>query len=161
MHGVFASQQGVLQNTTMAKPAGKVAASAAAAQTFYELPLSERMRTFLRLEFLYQKMLFSGEDHSDWATRATIATLLEILAILSRGDVRGEVQKELDHQIAKLQRFQSQPSVDAGRLDSLIRNLVDSRGQVSSIGTQFLTPLKDCEFLTGIQPLAAAAIRAA
>ena len=151
MHGVFASQQGVLQNTTMAKPAGKVAARAAAAQTFYELPLSERMRTFLRLEFLYQKMLFSGEDHSDWATRATIATLLEILAILSRGDVRGEVQKELDHQITKLQRFQSQPSVDAGRLDSLIRNLVDSRGQVSSIGTQFLTPLKDCEFLTAIK----------
>ena len=135
----------------MAKPAGNLASSSAAAQTYYELPLSERMRTFLRLEFLYQKMLHNGEDQSDWATRATIATLLEILAILSRGDVRGEVQKELDYQITKLQRFLSQPGVDAGRLDSLIRNLVDSRGQVSSIGTQFLTPLKDSEFLNAIK----------
>ena len=135
----------------MAKPAGNIVAQSAAAETFYELPLSERMRTFLRLEFLYQQMLYNGEDHSGWATRATIATLLEVLAILSRGDVRGEVQKELDHQIGQLQRFQSQPGVDSGRLDNLIRNLVESRGQVSSIGTQYLQPLKDCEFLNAIK----------
>ena len=73
----------------MAKPAGKIAPQTAAGTAYYELPLSERMRTFLRLEFLYQQMLYNCEDESGWATRATITTLLEILAILSRGDVRG------------------------------------------------------------------------
>ena len=135
----------------MAKPAGKVAAQPAASQAYYELPLSERMRTFLRLEFLYQQMLYNCEDKSGWATRATITTLLEILAILSRGDARGEVHKELDHQISTLQRFQSQPGVDSGRLENLIRNLVDSRGEVSAIGTKYLQPLKDCEFLNAIK----------
>ncbi len=53
----------------------------------YEQPLSERMRTFLRLEFLYQQALYHWEQSSGWSTRATVDSLLEILAILSRGDV--------------------------------------------------------------------------
>ena len=139
----------------MAKPAGKIASGvaprSATRHAHYELPLSERMRTFLRLEFLYQQMLFNCESESGWATRATITTLLEILAILSRGDVRGEVHKELDHHINTLQRFQSQPGVDSGRLENLIRNLLESRGEVADIGTQFLQPLKDSEFLRAIK----------
>ena len=117
----------------------------------YEQPLSERMRTFLRLEFLYQQMLYNSEDDADWATRATVATLLEVMAILSRGDVRSEVHKELDHQIAVLERFQSQPGVDGGRLETLIHNLAASRKDLGRIGTSFLQPLKDCEFLNAIK----------
>ena len=56
----------------------------------YEQPLNERMRTFMRLEFLYQQFLFSYEFDSVWATRASISSLLEIMAILTRGDVRSD-----------------------------------------------------------------------
>ena len=117
----------------------------------YEQPLSERMRTFLRLEFLYQQMLYNSEQEPDWATRATIATLLDILAILSRGDVRSDVHKELDQQLGILKRFQSKPGVDGGRLDTLIHNLEASRDELSQIGTAFLNPLKDCDFLNAIK----------
>lgn len=117
----------------------------------YEQPLSERMRTFLRLEFLYQQLLYNCDVDSDWATRATISTLLEIMAILTRGDVRSEVHKELDAQIDNLQQYQSQPSVDSGRLVTLIANLVQSREELDSIGTQFMQPLKECEFLSSIK----------
>ncbi len=117
----------------------------------YEQPLSERMRTFLRLEFLYQQMLYDNELDSDWGTRATVDTLLEILAILSRGDIRSEVHKELDYQLASLQRYQSMPEVDSSRLDHLMHNLVESRRLVSAIGTGFLQSLKDSEFLNAIK----------
>ena len=119
--------------------------------TQYEQPLSERMRTFLRLEFLYQQMLYNSEREADWATRATISTLLEILAILSRGDVRSDVHKELDQQLGMLRQFQSQPGVDSGRLDTLIHNLAASRNELSHIGTAYLQPLKDSEFLNAIK----------
>jgi cell division protein ZapD len=136
----------------MAKPASKIATeSASDLPTYYEQPVSERMRTFMRLEFLYQQMLYSSELESDWATRATISSLLEIMAILSRGDVRSEVHKELDQQLKVLQRFQSQPGVDTRRLDSLVRNLIDSRAELGSIGTSFLQPLKDSDFLNAIK----------
>ena len=133
----------------MAKPASNVAPQAA--QAHYEQPVSERMRTFMRLEFLYRQMLYNSELESDWATRATINGLLEILAILSRGDVRSEVHKELDLQLDVLQRYKSQPGVDSGRLDTLIRNLIDSRAEVDAIGTSFLQPLKESDFLNAIK----------
>jgi cell division protein ZapD len=135
----------------MAKPANRIVPPASAAMTQYEQPLSERMRTFLRLEFLYQQMLYNSEREADWATRATISTLLEILAILSRGDVRSDVHKELDQQLGILQQFQSQPGVDSGRLDTLIHNLAASRNELSHIGTAYLQPLKDSEFLNAIK----------
>jgi len=135
----------------MAEPAGNVAAHAAASHAHYEQPLNERMRTFLRLEFLYQQILYNSELESDFATRATIATLLETLAILSRGDVRSEVHKELDQQLAILEQFQSQPGVDSGRLETLVHNLAINREQISGIGTGFLQALKDSEFLNAIK----------
>ena len=135
----------------MAKPAREIAPQSAAAVMHYEQPLSERMRTFLRLEFLYQQILYNCEREADWAARATVGTLLEVLAILSRGDVRSDVHKELDHQLGVLERFQSQPGVDDGRLDTLIHNLSSSRDELNRIGTAFLNPLKDCEFLNAIK----------
>ena len=65
----------------------------------YELPLSERMRTFLRLEFLYQQYSYFTEIETDWASRASVTSLLEIMAILTRGDVRSDIHKELDRHI--------------------------------------------------------------
>jgi cell division protein ZapD len=117
----------------------------------YEQPLNERMRTFLRLEFLYQQLLYNSELDADWATRSATSSLLEIMAILTRGDVRSDVRKELDQQIEKLERFESQPGVDSKRLEALVGNLVVSRDELNSVGTHFLQPLKDSEFLASIK----------
>ena len=117
----------------------------------YEQPVNERMRTFMRLEFLYRQMLYNCERESDWATRAATANLLDIMAILTRGDVRSDVHKELDHQISNLERFKSQPQVDPRRLDNLIANLMSTRKDVDAVGTQFLQPLKESEFLSAIK----------
>jgi cell division protein ZapD len=136
----------------MAKPAGQIAArSTQDVAAHYEQPVSERMRTFMRLEFLYQKMLYNSEHESSWATRATITGLHEIMAILSRGDVRSEVHKELDHHLDVLQRYQSQPGVDTRRLDALVGNLLESRAEIDGIGTQYLQPLKESDFLNAIK----------
>jgi len=135
----------------MAKPAEEIAPNTAQKRAQYEQPLSERMRTFLRLEFLYQQMLYNRDQQANWATRATISTLLEFLSILSRGDVRSEVLKELDHQIGALQRYQSKPGVNIRRLETLIHNLVASRDEIGRSGTSFLQPLKSSEFLNAIK----------
>ncbi len=136
----------------MAKPASDIfSGPARAGGVYYEQPVAERMRTFLRLEFLYQQMLYNSELDSNWGTRATVAGLLEIVAILSRGDVRAEVYKELDHQLNILRRFQSQPEVDSARLDLLVRNLIESRGEIDSVGTAYLQPIRESDFLNAIK----------
>jgi cell division protein ZapD len=142
----------VAQNTRMAATAPNASPQASPNRPpDYEQPLNERMRTFLRLEFLYQQLLYNCDVDSDWATRGAISSLLEIMAILTRGDVRSEVHKELDQQIAVLTKFQSQPGVDSGRLGALLGNLIVSREDVDAVGTKFMQSLKDCEFLSSIK----------
>lgn len=117
----------------------------------YEQPLNERMRTFLRLDFLYQQMLYHEECEDAWSTRAAIGSLLEILAITARGDIRSEVLKELERQMAVLHDYQTRPGVDAARLQSLLSNLARLRTELNAAGALFMQPLRDSEFLNAIK----------
>lgn len=124
---------------------------AAGANLVYEQPLAERMRTFLRIEFLYQQALYHHELDAPWSSRAAIDSLLGILAILTRGDVRGEVMKELERHAVELTRFQSKSGVDGGRLQAMLSNLIILRDQLIAQNAHFLHELKESEFLCAIK----------
>jgi len=117
----------------------------------FEQPLNERMRTFLRLDFLYSQALYHNEMSTQWGSRAAMGSLIDILAITTRGDVRSEVLKELERHVAALSEFQSKPGVDTDRLKSLLVNLQRLRGELMSAGSAFLQPLRESEFLSAIK----------
>lgn len=117
----------------------------------FEQPLSERMRTFLRVEFLYEQTLFHIDEPTEFSARAAVAALLEILTILGRGDVRSDVNKELERHADLLARYRSQPGVDPARLTGLIDNIGELRQQLADAGPQVVNPLKECDFLTTIR----------
>jgi cell division protein ZapD len=117
----------------------------------FEQPLTERMRTFLRIEFLYEQTLFHAGEPTDFGARAAVDGLLEIVTILGRGDVRTDVLKELERHGTSLSRYRSQPGVDSGRLTGLIDNIENLRGQLASAGPHIISPLKECEFLNTIR----------
>jgi cell division protein ZapD len=117
----------------------------------FEQPLNERMRTFLRLDFLYSQALYHNETASQWGTRAAVSSLIDILAIITRSDVRSEALKELERQLTQLGEFQSNPGVDTNRLKSLIANLTRMRSELLNAGIANLQPLKDSDFLNAIK----------
>jgi cell division protein ZapD len=117
----------------------------------FEQPLSERMRTFLRIEFLPEQTLFHADDASDFGARAAITGLLEIVTILGRGDVRSDVMKELERHAGLLGRYRSQPGVDAGRLTRLMENIDGLKTRLAEAGPHLINPLKECEFLNTIR----------
>jgi cell division protein ZapD len=121
------------------------------APVIYEQPLNERMRTFLRLEFLYTQATYHSEMPSPWSTRAAVASLLEILAITARGDSRSDVLKELERHVNLLKEYQTKPGVDLSRLKSLLSNLVKLRQELSTAGGSFMGPLRDSEFLSAVK----------
>src|ERR1700744_5765848 len=90
----------------------------------FEQPLNERMRTFLRLDFLYNQALHHNEMANPGGSRGAMASLIDILAITTRGDVRSAVLKELETNLATLNEFQSRPGVENQRLKTLVSNLV-------------------------------------
>jgi cell division protein ZapD len=117
----------------------------------FEQPLNERMRTFLRLDFLYNQALHHNETGSPWGSRAAMSSLIDILSITTRGDVRSDVLKELEGQLASLTEFETRPGVDPQRLKTLVANLQRLRSDLMSAGSAFLQPLRDSEFVTGIK----------
>lgn len=131
------------QNTERADPG--------VATLVYEQPLNERMRTFLRLEFLYNQTLYHREHEDTWSTRAAVGSLLEMLAITARGDIRSDVLKELERQMAAMHEFQARPGVDATRLHAVLANLARLRTELNAAGALFMQKLRDSDFLNSIK----------
>jgi cell division protein ZapD len=127
------------------------APGAAASQIVFEQPLNERLRTFLRIDFLYSQALFHSQSQSQWGSRAAVASLLDIIAITSRSDARADALKELERQLASLNEFQSRPGVDTSRLRTVISNLLRLRAALLASGAQYLQPLRDSDFLSAIK----------
>lgn len=117
----------------------------------YEQPLNERMRSFLRLEFLYTQATYHSESPSPWSMRAAVNSLLEILAITVRSDSRSDVLKELERQAAILKEYQSKTGVDPARLKSIMQNLVQLRADLSAVGGNSMGPLRESEFLSAVK----------
>ncbi len=127
------------------------APAASATPAVFEQPLNERLRTFLRLDFLYSQSLYHNDKASSWGSRAAMSSLLDMLAIAMRGDVRSEVLKELERHLAKLNEYQNHPGIDAARLRALMSNLIRLRSDLSAAGAAWLQPLRDSEFLAAIK----------
>lgn len=150
----FTDGASVKHNTGMSSEAAEIGATtvaAAATPVVFEQPLTERMRTFLRVDFLYNQALFHSQSASHWGSRAAVASLLDIVAITARADTRTDALKELERQIGMLNEFQSKPGVDAARLRTVVSNLLRLRSELVATGSGYLLALKDSEFLGAIR----------
>jgi cell division protein ZapD len=136
----------------MAQPAERLSESTPAATIVrYEHPLSERMRTYLRIEALYRELRFNLERESQWASRRAVANLLDIAAILSRGDMRSDMLKEVERQNSIFDRFKGAPDVDEKRIAGILSNLHELRKDLIGMGPQYLNHLRESEFLNAIK----------
>ncbi len=92
----------------------------------FEHPLNEKMRTWLRIEFLLQQLSHhpSISDHA--AALHFFRNIGDLLDVIERGDVRTELLKELERQQRKLQAWAEVPGVDQSRIDSLRQQLKNS-----------------------------------
>ncbi len=106
----------------------------------YEFPLNERIRLFMRLEQLFQQIDHFMAGDSVWDSRAVIATLLDILTLFTRNDLKSETLKELDRHSAVLSRMaRGQQEVDHGKLvkilaqlDALSKELYGTPGKIGA-----------------------------
>ena len=90
---------------------------------YYEQPLSERMRAFLRLEYLFARARFQLSDDNPFCSRGTLETIMEILALIGRSDLKKELIKELERDAATLEGLARNPNVDAKRLEVILDRL--------------------------------------
>jgi len=101
-------------------------------RVLFEHPLNEKMRTWLRIEFLLQQ-LHSQQVLSDIGHALNFfRTLADLLDVLERGEVRTDLLKELERQQQKLQSWAESPDVDLTLINSLRHKLKDTAAQLMS-----------------------------
>lgn len=117
----------------------------------YEHPLSERIRTMLRLELLFRRATHFLRGQSVWDSRIFIDTLLDILDIFSRGDMKTELLKELERSIGNLKGLMQNPNVNHERLGTILRALEHLIENLHGLTTQPGQSLRDDSFITSIR----------
>lgn len=117
----------------------------------YEQPLSERIRTFLRLEFLFNEFFARHEGAAVWDSRNALASLLDILTIFNRTDLKTEVMKELERQMSTLAALEHAPGVDKTRLTELLDQFDVLVDRMHALHGQIGQELRQNEFLNSIK----------
>ena len=57
-------------------------------QLIFEQPLNERIRTFLRLEHLFNRLLQNIVPNPDCDTHSSVKSILDIMTMLVRGVIK-------------------------------------------------------------------------
>jgi cell division protein ZapD len=116
----------------------------------YEQPLNEKVRSFLRLEKLFQEYSFHLKHGTDWNNRVAIDCVLQLLAFTARTDVKLEVLKELERQHSRLERLSRRPQIDQTQLSSVLKNIQKRIGEIQSISGPIGLEIKNIELLSAI-----------
>ena len=133
-------------NATPGKPLQR-----APEKVLYEQPLNERIRTFLRLEYLFKQASYHLPRESEWDSRATLTCILEILDIFGNTNLKSETLKELERHSASMKRHEQNPDIDHAQLSSLLSEISTRMDGMHQVNGQIANQLKASEFLVSIR----------
>lgn len=119
-------------------------------QTF-EQPLNERIRMCLRVETLMKRFTYFEALKGDWSAYSALLTILELTALLERGDLKQELMKELERQLAALKALGQHEGVDHGKLDLILSKQKHSLDCLHKLDGKLGEHLKRNDFLLGIK----------
>lgn len=116
----------------------------------YEYPLNERIRTLLRLNFLFERAEFGKTGNSEWHARTAVDALLDIIDLLTRSDVRAELQKELERQRSTLSQLRGLPGVKGQQLQTVLEQADRVSKALREAPPGLPASMRDNAFLTAI-----------
>lgn len=121
--------------------------SDAAESLLYEQPLSEHIRTYLRLEQLFAIQLHLREQDSTVCHVSALRNLWEILDCLDRGDIKGELIKELEAQRLYFHQLKESPYIDELKLKRFLEQLEQLLMWLGKYHSKFGAKLRSDRFI--------------
>jgi len=117
----------------------------------YEYPFTERVRSLLRLEDLFDKLGFFIEQSHPFCHHAALINLFEILEVTSRTDLKGDLLQELERQRQVLQGLRNNPQVAQEALAGVLSEIEHSQQSLNASAGKAGHHLRDNEWLTSIR----------
>jgi cell division protein ZapD len=117
----------------------------------YEYPFSERVRTLLRLEDLFDKLgYFCAQPHA-YCHHTALLTLFEILEVTSRSDLKGDLLQELERHKQSLLALRNNPQVSESALAAVLESIDHAQQALNATPGKAGQQLRDNEWLTSIR----------
>lgn len=117
----------------------------------YELPLNERTRLFLRLEYLFCQSAQALEENKYWTFQMSLNALCEILNLLNRIDIKSETLQELDRMRKSLVALQNSVEVDEIAIDKVLKSLTLQHDCLFHFSLSELPNITKNEFLSQLR----------
>jgi cell division protein ZapD len=120
-------------------------------QQIFEQPLNERIRMCLRVETLMKRFHYLEALKGDWSAYGALLAILELTALLERGDLKQELMKEIERQHAALSALMQHEDVDRSKLDLVLSKQKHSLERLHKLDGKLGEHLKRNDFLIGIK----------
>jgi len=117
----------------------------------YEYPLNERIRTLLRLEDLYDKVLYFAANAESQDHHVALVALFEILEVGGRADLKSDLLQELERQRHVLEALRHNPAISEAALESVLIDTDRIYSTLLHIPGKTGQHLRDNEWLMGIK----------
>ena len=117
----------------------------------FEQPLNERVRTFLRLEYLFDQYRYHRSEASLWNTRAALHTLLDVLSVIGRSDLKTDLLKDVSDQFSSLSRLVDHNEIDQERLRGVLDELRSAIRQLQATASSYPAAiLRESDLLSAV-----------
>ncbi len=117
----------------------------------YEYPLSEKVRTLLRLEDLFARIAHFVQHDEGVDHHAALITLFEILEVASRADLKSELLQELERQKRALSNLHNNPAISEQALDQILTEIELTATELLALPGKVGQHLRENEWLMGIK----------
>ncbi|MCC7082038.1 MAG: cell division protein ZapD [Burkholderiales bacterium] len=117
----------------------------------YEYPLSERVRTLLRLEDLYRKAWYFTAKSEAVENHVALVLLFDILEVAGRADLKSDLLQELERQRQSLESLRDNPAISLDVLVRVIREIDQTSTRLFQMSGKFGQDLRDNEWLMSIK----------
>jgi len=117
----------------------------------YEYPLSERVRTLLRLEDLYKKAWFFTAKPEPVENHVALVLLFDILEVAGRADLKSDLLQELERQRQSLEGLRDNPAISVEVLDQVVREIDQTSTRLFQMSGKFGQDLRENEWLMSIK----------
>jgi cell division protein ZapD len=121
----------------------------------YEYPLSERIRTLLRLEDLFDRFDAYAAAPTAHAHHAALLTLFEMSEVAARADLKSDLLQELDRQKAVLAALRGNPRVQDSALEAVLTAIETAHHGIYQLPGKVGQHLREDEWLMSIKQRAA------
>lgn len=117
----------------------------------YEYPLSERIRTLLRLEDLFERFDAYANTPTPYSHQAALLCLFEIAEVTSRSDLKSDLLLEMDRQKSVLTALRGNPQVENQTLEDVVVAIDDVHRGIYSMPGKVGQHVREDEWLMSIK----------